>query len=186
MEVVVSVTALAVSLMALLFTIGSFWWLNARTGRLTATRPRAYAFANHVRLRLPLAFFNTGAKAMIVEDLQVVVDTDAERPPLRWDWTRAVLRPAEDDGFAFATPFSDDGRSTKEVIAEFGDNQGWSPSPGSEHQLRLQAVIHPDEEWVDVAAFSWWAPPTTDVMDSYIAHRNAHATTMTGAQTGAQ
>ena len=185
MDVVVTVAALAVSLMALLFTIASFWWLHARTGRLTATRPRAYAFANHVRLRLPLAFFNTGAKALIIEDLQLIVDTDPTRPPLRWEWTRALLRPGANDGFAFATPFAVQGRSTTEVIAEFGDDLGWSPLPGAEHQLRLQAVVHPDQEWVDVVAFAWWAPSTKEAMSQYIAYRNAPDADATSAQTGA-
>ena len=185
METAVVLAALAVSLMALVFTIGSFWWLNARTGALTATRPRAYAFAKTVRLRLPLAFFNTGATALMVEDLRVVVDSDPERSPLRWGWDRALLRPGEDDGFAFATPFSVEGRRTKELIAEFGDNLGWSPAPASEHRLRLQAIVSPSEDWVDLVTFQWWAPASEESMRRYIAHRNAPQADTTGAQTGA-
>jgi hypothetical protein len=55
--------AVGISVLALAFTVASFWWLHARRGALTATRPRAYAFLDRVRLRLPLAFFNTGAQA---------------------------------------------------------------------------------------------------------------------------
>ena len=58
--------ALLVSGLALAFAIASFWWLNARKGRLEAAAPASYAFADKVRLRLPLAFFNSGAKALIV------------------------------------------------------------------------------------------------------------------------
>jgi hypothetical protein len=66
--------ALAVSGLALGFTIASFWWLHARTGSLEAAAPRSYAFADKVRLRLPFTFFNTGAKALIVTDLRLLVD----------------------------------------------------------------------------------------------------------------
>jgi hypothetical protein len=164
--------ALAVSVFALAFTVASFWWLHARPGSLTATRPRSYAFAEKVRLRLPLAFFNTGAKALIVSDLQLIIDGDRSRDPLVWVTTRTKLRPEPDDGFAFATPFSVQGRATKEVIAEFGDDVGWTPAPGSRHRIRLQAQVHPSEEWDDVVAFDWWAPRSADAMKQYIAHRN--------------
>jgi hypothetical protein len=167
--------ALAVSLLALAFTIGSFWWLHARRGSLTATRPRSYAFVEKVRLRLPLAFFNTGAEALIVSDLRLVIENQPSRKPLRWTTTRTKLRPEPDDGFAFPTPFSVQGRGTKEVVAEFGDDRGWAPAPGSSHRIRLEAQVHPSDEWEDVVAFEWWAPLSADVMKQYIAHRNEPA-----------
>ena len=167
--------ALAVSVLALAFTVASFWWLHARRGALTATRPRSYAFADKVRLRLPLAFFNTGAKAFIVSDLQLRIEDETSRDPLRWITTRAKLRPERDDGFAFATPFSVQGRGTNEVIAEFGDDHGWTPAPGTKYRLRLQAQLHPSQEWDDVVSFDWWAPPTAEAMKQYLAHRNESA-----------
>src|SRR6266508_6030408 len=76
--------ALAVSGLALGFTIASFWWLHARTGSLEAAAPRSYAFADKVRVRLPFAFFNTGSKALIVTDLRLLIDNDPDREPLGW------------------------------------------------------------------------------------------------------
>jgi hypothetical protein len=164
--------ALTVSVLALAFTVLSFWWLHARQGSLTAAPPRTYAFTNRVRLRLPLACFNTGAKALIVSDLQLLVGDEASREPLRWITTRSKLRPESDDGFAFATPFSIQGRGTREVIAEFGHDLGWSPDPASRHRVWLQAKVHPWTEWKTVATFEWWAPPAADAMTNYLAHRN--------------
>ena len=168
--------AVAVAILALVFATASFWWLNAREGSITATRPRAYAFGRAgalLRLRFPFALFNTGAKALIVEDMRLVLDGESERPHLRWLTTRDRLRPEPDDGFAYATPFAIAGRSTREVIAEFepGAKVDWPPPLGIEHRLRLQAQIHPREEWVDLVAFGWWAPPD-DKHGNYIAHRN--------------
>ena len=169
--------AVTISLLALAFTITSFWWLHARQGSLTATRPRGYAFASapdKVRLRLPLAFFNTGAQALIVSDLRVIFDDEA-REALPWITTRSKLRPEKDDGFAFATPFAVQGRGTRELIVEFGREEPWGPQPGSSHRLRLQAQLHPAERWIDVTTFDWWAPSTAESMSSYIAHRNEPA-----------
>lgn len=167
-----NVAALAIAVFALVFTVASFWWLHARKGKLEVARPHAYAFASKVRLRLPLAFYNTGAKALIVANLRVQVEDDPSRSQLAWITTRATLRPEEDDGLAYATPFAVEGRSAREVFAEFGDAFGWSPSAGSYRRLRLEAVIHPDHEWVELAAFDWWAPPPGAAVTAYIAHRN--------------
>lgn len=156
--------AVAISVLALAFTVASFWWLHAPRGALTAARPHAYAFADKVRLRLPLAFFNTGARALIVGDLRLVIGDDTGRDPLRWVTTRTQLRPEHDDGHALATPFSVQGRGTREVIVEFGDDRVWTPAPGSRHSFVLQAQVHPSEEWADVVAFDWWAPPSADTM----------------------
>ncbi|MBD0281673.1 MAG: hypothetical protein ICV69_05700 [Thermoleophilaceae bacterium] len=135
--------ALAISGFTLAFTVLSFWWLHARRGSLEAAPPRTYAFIDRVRLRLPLAFFNTGAAALIVTDLRLVVEDAPSGQPLRWETTRSKLRPESDDGFAYATPFSIQGRATREVIAEFGHNRGWSPDPASRHRVQLQAKVHP-------------------------------------------
>jgi hypothetical protein len=164
--------ALAVSGFALAFTISSFWWLHARTGSLEAAAPRSYAFADKVRLRLPLVFFNTGAKALIVTDLRLLVD-DPDREPLGWITTRSKLRPERQDGFAFATPFAVPGRGTKEVIAEFGVDRGWSPEPSRRHRIHLQARVHPSEVWMDIVAFDWWTPPSRETMSRYITYASA-------------
>jgi hypothetical protein len=162
---------IAIGVLALLFTVASFWWLNARRGHLEVVRPRTYAFSKRVRLRLPLAFYNTGAVALIVADLRLVIN---EEPPLVLPWitTRSVLRPEKDDGFAYATPFSVQGRATREVVAEFGADQEWSPSPGTRYRVRLQAQMHPSGTWSDLLPFDWWTPPTNNALGSYIVYRN--------------
>jgi hypothetical protein len=161
--------ATAISLIALIFTIAAFWWLHARRGSLIAAAPRVYAFSDAVRLRLPLVFYNSGARALIVGDLRVVVEDEPLGKPLRWVTTRRTLRPTSDDGHTFATPFAVEGRTAREAIAEFeGD---WAPVATDSYGLRVQAQVHPSEDWQDVVAFRWWAPPL-DLMKQYIAHRN--------------
>lgn len=161
--------ALVVSFLALAFTLASFWWLHARRGSLIAATPETYAFVRGFRLRLPLALFNDGAVPLLVTDLRVDISDVGEFP---WITTRSKLRPASDDEHAFATPFAVGGRDTKELIVEFGENDNWLPEPGADHQLRLEAKLHPDDSRQELVAFKWWAPPTSDLMGNYITHRN--------------
>ena len=143
-----------------------------REGQVDVARPNAYAFANLVRLRLPLVFRNTDARAVILSNLRLRIEDEPDRRPLEWITTRSLLRPEPDDGFAFATPFAIDPFGTRELIAEFGDDLGWSPAPGSHHRLVLQALVHPSEDWVTVATLDWWAPPPDADQTRYLTHRN--------------
>lgn len=167
-----------IAIMALAFTIASFWVLNARHGHVRSTRPRAYAFVSAgdiFRLRLPLVLFNTGAVAKLVGDLQLVIESEPGTPILRWVTTRNQLRPSEDDGHAFPTPFAIPGRDSRELIAEFEPSKGldWTPPHDAPQQLRFQALVRSfrSDKWIDIATFDWWAPPD-DLRDHYIAHRN--------------
>jgi len=166
------ITSLVIAVLALLFTVGSFWWLNARAGRLTLATPRTYAYAGSsgtLRLRFPLTFYNTGAKDLIVEDLRVT--SDDFPADLRWITTRTSIKPQTDDGHEFAKPFAVRGRSTTEVIAEFGDDSWeWRPQPGFEHRVTIQGRLAQSADWKEIASFSWWAPVKNP--DVYITHRN--------------
>ena len=67
-------TAILISACALLFTVGSLWWLNARSGRLLMTEIvtfSAYAHARRAMLRIPVALYNTGAKPLVIVDLRL-------------------------------------------------------------------------------------------------------------------
>ena len=161
--------ALAIALLALGFTVGSFYWLNARRGLLIAVQPQTYAFVEGFRLRLPLAFFNNGAIPLLVSDLRIEIVGVGH---FAWQTTRSVLRPEEEDGFAFAVPFTVPGRGTTHLIAEFGDDESWLPQPGSRHELRIEARIYPGDGWKETLSFPWWAPPTEAIMHRYITHRN--------------
>jgi hypothetical protein len=167
--------AVFVSACALAFTVGSFWWVHARRGHLEVAAPRTYAFfvTSHVRLRFPFAFYNTGARAFVVGDLRVVFADEPSRPPLRWIRTHQRLRPDNEDGHTFATPFAVPGRNTRETIMEFGqDPTTWFPDPLSKHKLRLEAQLHNDNRWKELVTFAWWAPHSKEIMGAYITHRN--------------
>jgi len=168
----VGIAALAVAVLALLFTVGSFWWLYTRRGSLEVARPGTYAYAaSTLRLRVPLAFYNTGARALIVSDLRVAVVDDSACPPLLWLAVVSKLLPDGRNARDYSTPFAVQGRATREVVAEF---EGfWCPLLGTKHRMRLEAKLHPDDSWLDIVDFDWWAPPPGASMGQYITYRNA-------------
>jgi hypothetical protein len=94
--------ALVVACLALVFTVTSFWWLQARRGSLEVGQPGAYTFATRVRLKLPLAIYNAGARALVVTDLLVLVDDGDVRLP----WIATTDRLYGDEGRDFQTAFA--------------------------------------------------------------------------------
>lgn len=163
--------SLIVAVAALLFAVASFWWLYASRGSLSAGSPRTYAYAAApLRLRLPLAFYNTGARALIVSDLRATALEEPPRPPLRWIATVSQLRPAGHNERDHSTPFAVRGRETREIVAEFSG--GWCPLPGTCHRLRLEATLHPKNQWSALLEFEWWAPQPGSSLGQYLTYRN--------------
>lgn len=66
--------AVIVAMCALAFTVLSFWWLNARQGRLKSYAPHTFAAAvtpEKTLVRLPVILFNTGPKPIVVQNLRL-------------------------------------------------------------------------------------------------------------------
>jgi hypothetical protein len=168
----VAVAALVVAILALVFTVSSFWWMNAHRGALQVGRPGAYALVGAVRLRLPLALYNTGATALIVTDIRLVAVAELTAgAPYLWLATLSQLQPKEIEERDFQTPLAVPARGTREVVAEF--EGPWCPLPGSERWMRLEAKLHPSGDWRSVGEFDWWAPPPGCDLRRYITYRNA-------------
>lgn len=157
---------------ALVFTIASFWWIYLRRGRLRVAVPGTYASAvtgSTLRVRFPLVIFNSGAAAIVVDSLRLVVE-DHE---LEWISTRSTLRPKPEDFLDFASPFAIRGREAYEVHAEFGDDgKAWHPELGQTYHMRID--WKDSARWKELIDFDWHAPDH-DVA-SYIARRNRPGT----------
>ncbi|MEO3752541.1 hypothetical protein [Streptomyces sp. B6B3] len=108
---------------ALFFTIASFWWLNARQGRLRTWEPKSFAVeltASAMRLRLPLVLHNTGAKPIIVQDFRLsFTDTPDSIFDLPWVSTRKGLRPEKGEELTLPAGFALGGRAAEQVFIEF-------------------------------------------------------------------
>lgn len=149
-----SYAAFAISVMALLFTISSFWWLHARPGKLTTYEPTTWAsYVGHDRsaLRLPLVLHNTGAASLVVIALRVRFVESGES--MAWEWTRTQVDPKEDDVQDVTAPFAVTGRETRELVAEFvGSFPGIVPEPRA-HPVVVEARSSVNEDWHKVLAF---------------------------------
>jgi hypothetical protein len=122
--------ALLVSICALVFTVASFWWLNARQGRLRCYEPHTFAAAVQgavtLFLRFPLVLRNTGAAPIVVQDLRLKFpDEPNALLPLPWRTTRSQIKPDSDDGHQFPAVFALPGRAAERFFIEFG-----GPFPG--------------------------------------------------------
>jgi hypothetical protein len=153
---------------ALVFTVASFWWIWLRLGRLTVAPPDTYASAvtgAQLRIRFPLVIYNTGARAIIVENLRLVV----EGHDLEWISVRRTIRPMPDDILDFAAPFPIAGREARQIFVEFGeDPPPWRPELGASYAVKIERKI--GDRWKALAEFTWWAPKND--LGSYIAHRS--------------
>jgi hypothetical protein len=160
---------IAVSVAALAFTILSFWWLQARRGRLVAYVPHVYAAnfqLSSFRLRLPLTVYNTGARTLVVTELQLVFpDDDVTVPVITF---RKTLKPLTDDVVDFAHPFAVSGRDTASRFVEFGTRH-WSPKLETRHRVRIEVRTGDAEGWSELLTTSL-VTPTADKAKGYIAH----------------
>lgn len=106
---------------ALLFTIGSFWWISARPGNLQIIgEPRSYAFAaqGDLTLNLPLVFTNTGPLAAVATNLRLRLDVPGFPSFVPFVATHDAVQPKE-GGRDMATSIVIQGRETRLICCEF-------------------------------------------------------------------
>ncbi len=106
---------------ALLFTVGSFWLLNARAGKLQIVgEPRSYTFASQSEffLILPLVFTNSRPLAAVAINLRLRLDVPGFPPVVPFVATVDGLTP-KDDSRRMATSIVIQGRETRLVCCEF-------------------------------------------------------------------
>ncbi|WP_143658460.1 hypothetical protein [Streptomyces sp. Tue6028] len=143
--------AAVVGAMALLFTVATFWWLNARLGALKSWEPQTYAMSlspDYVRARLPLVLFNTGARSIVVLDMRMRFPDEPEAIwPLRWTGMSDELMPKSADDVVAPAGFAIGGRTAEQRVVSFS-----VPSPGfipevREYQVVLEAVLGQRKLW---------------------------------------
>ncbi|GLY36273.1 hypothetical protein Amsp01_022970 [Amycolatopsis sp. NBRC 101858] len=151
-----TVAALVVSVCALTFTITSFWWLNARTGRLRSFAPHTFAAirtANQESVCLPLVIQNTGPRPIAVQDLRLVLLREPDGRHLPWARTRDRLEyPGERRAAELPAAFPVSGLDAKQVFIEFDSS---SPTLGSlDHLVRVEVKTGHRARWRRLVAFT--------------------------------
>lgn len=108
---------------ALLFTVGSFWWLSARSGKLQIIgEPRSYSFAaqGNLMLNLPLVFNNSRPRAAVAVNLRLRLDAAGFPSVVPFVATRDAVEPRPDSASRqMATSIVIQGRETRLICCEF-------------------------------------------------------------------
>ena len=148
--------AIIISILALLFTVGSFWWMNWRKGDLQVSPPRSYAITSSdtaLTLQLPFIFFNNGPTPIFVHNLRLVFTEVRPQESVVFQGTVKELGFPETP-MKTATQFPIRGLEVQLIIC-------WFMNPGS--RLRLKAGIYPVElhamlddrsDWNTVSSFT--------------------------------
>jgi hypothetical protein len=164
--------------MALAFAVGSFWWLNARQGRLKSFEPHSFAVGIQqptlvVFLRFPLVLYNTGAKPIVIQNMRLSFPKEpCPTLPLPWGTTRSHIKPASDDGHAFPVVFSVPGRTALQMFIEFGGPfPGVIPEARDYHAL-IEVKLGHRRKWRHLVRFAIRAAHITSI-DHYITYSNA-------------
>lgn len=159
-----------VALLALAFTVGSFWWIWVRRGHLEAYEPQTYAgylSASGFRLRLPLTVYNTGARTLVATDMRAVFVNEGVTVPVIT--FRHSIKPLTGDVADFAHPFAIPGRQTISKFVVVG-RRDWAPDPASEYRVRVEVRTGDDGDWSELVTVNLTSPdPST--AGSYIASR---------------
>ncbi|MFE2069237.1 hypothetical protein ACFXDH_43865 [Streptomyces sp. NPDC059467] len=168
--------ASVVSACALLFTVASFWWLNARQGRLKAWEPHSFAAIVHssmARLRLPLVLHNTGPKPIVVQDLILTFpDEPASHLPLLWVSSPSRLQPGPDEEAKLPAGFVVAGREARQLFIEFeAPFSGFLPE-ARDYRVQVQARVGHRKGWRPLLTFTLRAASIVDP-DRYTVYNNA-------------
>jgi hypothetical protein len=138
--------AVVISVLALAFTLFSFWWMNWRPGKLVVTDPRSYAaisIENKIILEIPLVFFNHGATPIIVHNLRLRLDGVNQALA----FNAVVEKLGDHSERQFASQFAVRPREAVSLICEFQ-----SPAEGFTFECKdYRAIL----DWAEGSSREW-------------------------------
>lgn len=150
-----STAALLISILAILFTVFSFWWMNWRKGSLELGNVRTYAAVSSgdkLLIEVPLIFFNPGALPVLVENLRLTLP-DHGGPHTALHFSATVAKLATDEGRAFATPFAVHKGQALEKICEFQRLRSGFRFEAQTYDMTIEALIKGESDWKVVRNF---------------------------------
>lgn len=150
-----NIPALTISILALVFTILTFWWMNWRTGKLIVGSPRSYAAYSSpngkMAMHLPFVFYNNGPTPIFLQNLRVVfLDED---PPMPLNFIALVDKIGTDEGRTFATQFPINGREAVLYICDFQRNLSGRIFEAGKYSMELQAKLDNNKKWKRISSF---------------------------------
>jgi hypothetical protein len=168
MSVVQSTPALLIGILALMFTIFSFWWMNWRKGKLIIGPPLSYALTASkeglLLVVIPLVFYNDGAATQVVQNLRLTLEqNDLKSKAVNFVATVPNLLGGKISNGTrqFACQFAIEGRKSHSGYFEFQNKPcKFVPSQGK-CKATLEAKLDDDKEWKTLSIFCLYIRDTT-------------------------
>ena len=164
-----------IPVLALFFTIGSFWYIYRRRGKLRVYSPHSFAlyFAprDGLAIRVPLVFEATGAKTFVVQNLRLSFIDYPEIEPLLWSSTKDRVQPESGEKNDVPAVFAIAGNT---AIREFVEFQGKFPAFDQhrrDYSVRIEGYIGNKNEWIEILTFTLYTTNITD-FNRYLAYKN--------------
>jgi hypothetical protein len=167
-----------VALAALGFTVGSFWWINARTGRLIVPgAPASYAAATNgdrLILLFPFTFYNSGPVPFVVRDLRLRFRDEREGRPLDFERVRSGISPSHSELEDLAAGFPVRGNEAVRMFCEFQRAPVGRPMTAGRHPLALDALTDKSHEWRLLLEFDLYVDANAEAVipRNFVSHRN--------------
>ncbi|MDP9987348.1 hypothetical protein J2S98_002515 [Arthrobacter oryzae] len=140
-----------ISCLALLFTVGSFYWIQVRKGRLKlfpVITFSGYWKKSRLVLRLPVVLFNSGARPRVITALRLTTtDNDGETIILECHSFRRTVDPTADDMEDMAHAYAIPARQVVTKHAHFAVDSlpvFYQPGPTP---FQVQALVDASTNW---------------------------------------
>jgi hypothetical protein len=146
-----------VAVAALAFTVGSFWWLYGRTGRLTVPgAPASYAATTQngrLILLFPFVFYNSGPVPYVVRDLRLRFRDEPDDPPLSFQRVRSGISPSPSNLEELSAAFPVRGNEAVRMFCEFERTPVGRAMKVGRHPLLLEALTDKSDDWRQLLVF---------------------------------
>ncbi len=149
--------AIVISVLALAFTVASFWWLHARPGKLFATAPQQYGSQIHdgtLLIRVPTVLFNTGVQPIIVQTFRLRF-IDVNRSHLQWVH---ICDDLMSPNLQFRKAFVVKGRDARELILQFQQHNFENFEPETPVRMELDVMFANQRRWKRLLYFNILVP----------------------------
>lgn len=146
-----------VAVAALAFAIGSFWWMNGRTGRLTVTgAPASYAAttqSGRLILLFPFVFYNSGPVPYVVRNLRLRFRDEPNGIPLSFQRVRSGISPSHAKLEDLSAAFPVRGNEAVRMFCEFERSPVGRAMTAGLHPLLLEGLTDKGDDWRPLLAF---------------------------------
>lgn len=145
-----TIAPLIIACLALLFTVASFYWLQARKGRLRLYPVMTFSgsmSANQFILRIPVTIYNTGATPRVVTAMRLTLTAHTPEYVLECQTFRKTVQPKPDDTEDFAHPYVVAGRNVVTKHAHFSADAALPVLDGRPARFHVDALLDDRNEW---------------------------------------